>query len=164
MKNTTTLSLTTIFFPLYAITTQEDFFFVKIFKKISSIITYMKIGEKIKELRIEKALSQADLAKSINVSQKAIDFWERSVNEPKIGYVMALVTFFDISYDEFFADIDQPNIDKIELPYNVGVLFRFPYSLFLIYHSFSSEKRDNCSLDISCAPKASSIRNKVSGD
>ena len=69
----------------------------------------MKVGEKIKELRIEKALSQADLAKQINVSQKAIDFWERSINDPKIGYIIALVEFFDISYDEFFADIDKPN-------------------------------------------------------
>ena len=45
----------------------------------------MKIGEKIKELRTEKALSQAELGRAIGVSQKAIDYWERSVNEPKIG-------------------------------------------------------------------------------
>lgn len=72
----------------------------------------MKIGERIKELRIEKALSQAELAKNIGVSQKAVDFWERSVNEPKIGYVMALVDFFDVSFDEFFADIDRPHTDN----------------------------------------------------
>ena len=72
----------------------------------------MKIGERIKELRIEKALSQAELAKNIGVSQKAVDFWERSVNEPKIGYVMALVDFFDVSFDEFFADIDKPRTDN----------------------------------------------------
>ncbi|MBE5739629.1 MAG: helix-turn-helix transcriptional regulator [Clostridiales bacterium] len=72
----------------------------------------MKIGERIKELRIEKALSQAELAKNIGVSQKAVDFWERSVNEPKIGYVMALVDYFDVSFDEFFADIDKPRTDN----------------------------------------------------
>ena len=66
----------------------------------------MKIGDKIKELRIEKGLSQADLAKNIGVSQKAIDFWERSVNEPKCSYVMALVEFFEITFDEFFSDIN----------------------------------------------------------
>ena len=69
----------------------------------------MKIGEKIKELRIEKGLSQADLAKNIGVSQKAIDFWERSVNEPKCSYVMALVEFFEITFDEFFSEIDPPH-------------------------------------------------------
>ena len=65
----------------------------------------MKIGEKIKELRMEKGISQAMLAKSIGVSQKAIDYWERSVNEPKASYVIALVQFFEISYDEFFSDV-----------------------------------------------------------
>lgn len=34
----------------------------------------MKIGEKIKELRTEKSLSQAELGKAIGVSQKAIDY------------------------------------------------------------------------------------------
>ncbi|MBQ8657970.1 MAG: helix-turn-helix transcriptional regulator [Clostridia bacterium] len=66
----------------------------------------MKIGEKIKELRIEKGFSQMQLAKAIGVSQKAIDYWERSVNEPKASYLIALVKEFEISYDEFFADIE----------------------------------------------------------
>ena len=65
----------------------------------------MKLGERIKELRIEKSLSQMQLAKIVGVSQKAIDYWERSVNEPKASYVIALVKAFDVSFDEFFADI-----------------------------------------------------------
>ena len=84
---------------------QEDFFFVKPFRKISSIIYGMKLGERIKELRIEKSLSQMQLAKIVGVSQKAIDYWERSVNEPKASYVIALVKTFDVSFDEFFADV-----------------------------------------------------------
>lgn len=66
----------------------------------------MKLGEKIKELRIEKSLSQQQLAQQIGVSQKAIDYWERSVNEPKACYVIALVRAFGISFDEFFADVE----------------------------------------------------------
>ena len=65
----------------------------------------MKIGEKIKELRLEKNLSQMQLAKQIGTSQKAIDYWERSVNEPKASYIIALVRFFEISFDEFFENI-----------------------------------------------------------
>lgn len=65
----------------------------------------MKIGEKIKELRIEKGYSQMQLAKIIGVSQKAIDYWERNVNEPKASYIISLVKTFQLSYDEFFADI-----------------------------------------------------------
>ena len=65
----------------------------------------MKIGDKIKELRIEKGLSQMQLGKSIGVSQKAVDYWERNVNEPKASYIIALVKLFDVTFDEFFADI-----------------------------------------------------------
>ena len=65
----------------------------------------MTIGEKIKELRKEKGLSQEGLGKAISVSQKAIDYWERGVNEPKASYIMALVQFFECSYNEFFEDV-----------------------------------------------------------
>ena len=67
------------------------------------------IGEKIKELRLEKGLSQMQLSKIIGVSQKAIDYWERSVNEPKASYIIALVETFGITFDEFFENV---KIDK----------------------------------------------------
>ena len=66
----------------------------------------MSIGEKIKELRIERGLSQLNLGKLIGVSQKAIDYWERNVNEPKASYIISIVKAFDISFDEFFSDIN----------------------------------------------------------
>ena len=64
-----------------------------------------RLGQKIKELRIEKNLSQMQLAKLIGVSQKAIDYWERSVNEPKACYIIKLVEAFNISFDEFFDGV-----------------------------------------------------------
>lgn len=63
------------------------------------------IGEKIKELRLEKGLSQMQLSKLIGVSQKAVDYWERSVNEPKASYIIALVKVFGITFDEFFEGV-----------------------------------------------------------
>ncbi len=66
----------------------------------------MSIGEKIKELRLEKTFTQMQLAKMIGVSQKAIDYWERNVNEPKASYIIALVKTFRISFDEFFSEIN----------------------------------------------------------
>ena len=64
----------------------------------------MNIAQKIKELRIEKGYSQAKLANAIGVSQKAIDYWERSVNEPKASNIVALVKEFGITFDDFFAE------------------------------------------------------------
>ncbi len=57
------------------------------------------IAERIKELRQEKGLSQAALGKEIGVSQKAIDYWEREVNEPKASYIIALADFFGVTAD-----------------------------------------------------------------
>lgn len=57
------------------------------------------IGDVIKELRKERNISQALLAKNIGVSQKAIDYWERGVNEPKASYIVKLADFFGVSAD-----------------------------------------------------------------
>lgn len=59
----------------------------------------MTIAENIKELRLERRLSQAALAKCIGVSQKAIDYWERGVNEPKATYIVLLADFFGVTTD-----------------------------------------------------------------
>ena len=65
----------------------------------------MKIGETIKELRLERNLSQAALAKAIGVSQKAIDYWERGMNEPKASYILALADFFVVGGDELLGGV-----------------------------------------------------------
>lgn len=59
----------------------------------------MKIGEMIRELRLERGISQAALGKAIGVSQKAIDYWERGVNEPKASYIVLLADYFDVTCD-----------------------------------------------------------------
>ncbi len=59
----------------------------------------MLCAERIKELRLEKGISQAALAKAIGVSQKAVDFWEKGENEPKASYILKLADFFDVSTD-----------------------------------------------------------------
>ena len=57
------------------------------------------IGTRIKELRTERGLSQRELGKLIGVSQKAIDYWERGVNEPKSSYIVIIADYFDVSAD-----------------------------------------------------------------
>lgn len=57
------------------------------------------IGTKIYELRKELKISQSKLASAIGVSQKAVDFWEKGINEPKASYVARLAVFFGVSAD-----------------------------------------------------------------
>ena len=59
----------------------------------------MNIGQIIKDLRQEKGISQATLASVVGVSQKAIDYWERNINQPKASYIVLLADFFDVSCD-----------------------------------------------------------------
>ena len=54
---------------------------------------------RLRELRIENNLSQQKLAIEIGVTQKAIDFWEKNINEPKASYIIKLAKYFNVSAD-----------------------------------------------------------------
>ena len=47
----------------------------------------MILAERLKELRQDNGLSQVALAKIIKKKKKAIDYWERGINEPKASEV-----------------------------------------------------------------------------
>ena len=64
------------------------------------------IGKRIYELRNESKLSQLTWAKAIGVSQKAIEYWERGVNEPKASYIVLLADFFNVSADYLLGRTD----------------------------------------------------------
>lgn len=64
------------------------------------------ISTRIKELRTERGLSQQALARHIGVSQKAVDYWERGVNEPKASYIVLLADFFTVSADYLLGRVD----------------------------------------------------------
>ncbi|MBO8423769.1 MAG: helix-turn-helix transcriptional regulator [Firmicutes bacterium] len=57
------------------------------------------IASRIKELRQEKGMSQAQLGAAIGVSQKAVDYWERGVNEPKASYIYKMAEVLEVSSD-----------------------------------------------------------------
>ncbi len=61
------------------------------------------LNKNIRELRIENGLTQAQLAEKIGVTQGAIYFWEKGINEPTAGYVVKLARFFGVSADELLS-------------------------------------------------------------
>ncbi len=54
------------------------------------------LGETIKSLRIEKGLTQPQLAKLVGVSNGMISIWENNINEPKASYLKALAVALDV--------------------------------------------------------------------
>lgn len=71
------------------------------------------LGENIKELRLEKGLTQKQLAEEIGASQGAIYFWEKEINEPTAGYLMKMAKLFGVTVDELLS---VENEQKSELP------------------------------------------------
>ena len=59
----------------------------------------MSIGERIKELRKEKRLTQSQLAKEIGYTQQIVADWETSKKKPASDAIIALAKFFDVSAD-----------------------------------------------------------------
>ena len=54
---------------------------------------------RLKELRIEKSLSQEQLAKSVGLSHTAIGLWELNKRIPNLNAVIVLAKFFNVSLD-----------------------------------------------------------------
>lgn len=66
---------------------------------------YQPIGKKIKELRINRKLSQEELAEKVNerfgtnLNKGLISKWENCLSDPRLEYVRNLALFFDVSLD-----------------------------------------------------------------
>lgn len=59
----------------------------------------MNIGERIKELRTEKNISQMELSKVTGLSQSAIARWELNKSEPTATAIIILAEYFGESAD-----------------------------------------------------------------
>lgn len=58
------------------------------------------ISDNIKNLRIEKGLSQKALAELLYVSHKTVSHWEAGYTEPPISAIKKLKKIFQVSYEE----------------------------------------------------------------
>lgn len=57
------------------------------------------IGDRMKSLRIERGLTQAELAKQLNLSITAISHYEGGLREPNSNIIISYSKFFDVSTD-----------------------------------------------------------------
>ena len=65
-----------------------------------------KFMERLKELRIEKGLSQAQLAKETQLGQSAIAYWETGQRIPNAQAVVTLARYFNVSTDYLLGETD----------------------------------------------------------
>ncbi len=62
----------------------------------------MNIGNKIKELRKKRGITQEQLASAIGISFQAVSKWENNIALPDITLVPILANYFGVSLDELF--------------------------------------------------------------
>lgn len=63
----------------------------------------MTLGDKIKEERIKKNLSQQQLGRELNVTQQAIGKWEKNLSEPDTTALIKLSEIFNITVDNILG-------------------------------------------------------------
>lgn len=74
----------------------------------------IEIGKKIKTLRLQKGMTQEELATKLNMSSQAISKWENNVTMPDIQMLPDLSVILGVTIDELFALTDAKHLERIE--------------------------------------------------
>lgn len=62
--------------------------------------------ERLKDLRLERNISQQELGRIVNMSKMAISHWESGHSEPSIAQLIVLSNFFEVSVDYLIGKTD----------------------------------------------------------
>lgn len=79
---------------------------------ILELVMIMTIGNRIRELRISKNMSQKELSELIDVSKSAISKYESDSLEPNIRVQIALAEAFNITIDYLIGYSDENTLAK----------------------------------------------------
>lgn len=66
----------------------------------------MNIGDKLKQARLNKKMTQEEVADKLYVSRQSISNWENNKTYPDLGNVLALSDLYEISLDELLKGSD----------------------------------------------------------
>ena len=80
------------------------------------------LGEKIRELRKSKGLSQYELAREISVSQATVASWENNTRKPSIELIRQMANYFSVSSDYLLGSESQDNEIDISKKINEALL------------------------------------------
>lgn len=74
----------------------------------------IEIGKQIKNLRIEKGVTQEELANHLGVSYQAVSKWENNITSPDIELLPKLSVYFGVTIDELFVIPSEVQMERIE--------------------------------------------------
>ena len=78
----------------------------------------LKIGEKIRELRLQHKMTQDQLADRLGVSYQSISRWENGITYPDIEFLPAIANYFSVSLDYLMGQDEVEKRKKIKKQIN----------------------------------------------
>ena len=60
----------------------------------------MDFGKQIKQMRLEKKLTQEQMAEQLGVSRQAVSNWENNKNLPDLELIISMSRLFSVSLDD----------------------------------------------------------------
>lgn len=84
----------------------------------------IRIGNKVRELRKKRGLTQEQLAENIGVSFQAVSKWENDIALPDITLVPVIAQYFGVSTDEILCYDSTEKDNEIERLVNESYKFR----------------------------------------
>lgn len=92
----------------------------------------MEIGSKLKKFRLEKKLTQENVANILNVSRSTISSWEVGRSYPDLDNLVAISDLYDVSLDTLLRE-DSNMIKKLSLDTKQKKRFTIIISLLAIF-------------------------------
>lgn len=86
----------------------------------------MRPGEKIKKMRKENRMTQAELAKKLGVAPTTVSSWERNDNNPLMDNITLMAEIFDVPVSYFFDKKDGTIVNEPTIEYGVSPVLKTP--------------------------------------
>lgn len=99
----------------------------------------MTLGEKIKKARLEKGMTQDELASKLFVKRQTVSKWEQCINEPDIATIKKLAEIFSITIDELLDMNEQKTSEicsKKEKSIKILYLIQIWFASFALLNAF----------------------------
>lgn len=77
----------------------------------------LHIGESVRRLRTDRAMTQEDVAAWVGVSKASVSKWERGLSQPDIALLPDLASLFDVSIDKLLDYEPRMSRDQLRAAY-----------------------------------------------
>ena len=108
----------------------------------------MTLGQKIKKLRMDKGLTQKDLADKVFVTFQTVSKWEKDENEPDVATLRELAKLFGCSMDYLLSEEEVVTPKEEEKPAVVPVAPVEQVTKTVIIHQKELHVCERCKKDI----------------